>query len=248
MKNVKQETADEWIHVARSKGWKVHGQMEQAPSTGTLHYQLMVETPQTRFSAIKKAFPTAHIEICRNKTALAQYVEKEDTRVAGLVQENDKYPSVAKFWRLIYKFHDVEDDSGWDQSHTEVCFCDLDRQLLLEKDPLAFLDNVTAELIRQGYVVDHIITNPAVRSFWKKFHAAILYRTRETDRQTDSAVLPTIEHNDATQSEGNRSGDSDCDEDNGQEEGSTCSSDESGSDTDCEDTDCSTDGEQAGWL
>jgi len=135
--------------------------MEEAPSTGTLHYQLMVETPQTRFSAIKKAFPTGHIEIARNKTALSQYVEKEDTRVADLVQTNDKYPSIAKFWKLIYKFYDME-TGGWDKSHTEVCFGDLDKQLALEHDPLSFLDNVTAELIRQGYVVDHIITNPAV--------------------------------------------------------------------------------------
>lgn len=238
MKTTKRETADEWIHVARSKGWKVHGQIEQAPTTGTLHYQLMVETPQTRFSAIKKAFPTAHIEICRNKAALAQYVEKEDTRVAGLVQENDKYPSVAKFWRLIYKFYDVEDDSGWDLADDqEVMFCDADRQRELEKDPLAFLDQVTAELIRQGYVVDHIITNPAVRSFWKKFYAAILYRTRETDRQTDSVVLPTVEHNDASVDESVLREEDE--QGSGEEEGTSSSDHESGSDTDSQSSDCS---------
>jgi len=239
MNKTKRETAEEWIHTQRSKGWKVTGQIEQAPSTGTLHYQLMVQTPQTRFAAIKKAFPTAHIEICRNKSALSQYVTKEDTRVAELQQENDKYPSVAKFWRLIYKFYDVVDNSGWDKDHEEVCFRDLDRQLSLENDPLSFLDNVTADLIRQGYVVDHIITNPAVRSFWKKFHAAILYRTRETDRQTDSAILPTIEYSDA------ESDHKDSGEENGSnsqsgtgESGSTCSSHQSGSDQDSEATDC----------
>lgn len=247
MNTTKRETAEEWIHVVRSKGWKVHGQIEQAPTTGTLHYQLMVETPQTRFSAIKKAFPTAHIEICRNKAALSQYVEKTDTRVAGLVQEDDRYPSIAKFWRLIYKFYDVEDDSGWDMcDDQEVMFCDADKQSKLEKDPLSFLDDVTSELIREGYVVDHIITNPAVRSFWKKFHAAILFRTRETDRQTDTVVMPTTNIDNATSDEDGSSA-SDV-QSGGEEDGTSSSIDEGSSDEDCEDTDRSSDGEQGGWL
>jgi len=241
MKNTKRETAEEWIHAARSKGWKVHGQIEQAPSTGTLHYQLMLETPQTRFSGIKKAFPTAHIEICRNKRALSQYVEKEDTRVAELVQENEKYPSIAKYWKLIYQFYDRDDGSGWDRAHTEVCFHNLDQQLLLEKDPLGFLDRTTDELIRQGYFVDQIIVNPAVRSFWKKFHAAILYRTRETVRQTDTIVMPTIDIANAPEYDAEEVQGSDCEtESAGPDEGS-CDSDREG-------TDCSTDGEQGGWL
>lgn len=250
MNTTKRETAEEWIHVVRSKGWKVSGQIEQAPTTGTLHYQLMVETPQTRFSAIKKAFPTAHIEICRNKAALSQYVEKTDTRVAGLVQENDKYPSVAKFWKLIYKFYDVEDDSGWDMcDDQEVMFCNADRQRELEEDPLAFLDQVTAELIRQGYVVDHIITNPAVRSFWKKFYPAILYRTRETDRQTDTIVMPTIDIANASVDESvlrQTEDDDDREDASADSPPSTC--DESSGDEGSEGTDCSSDGEQGGWL
>jgi len=249
MNTTKRETAEEWIHQVRAKGWKVTGQIEQAPTTGTLHYQLMVETPQTRFSAIKKAFPTAHIEVCRNKRALAQYVEKEDTRVAELVKQNDKYPSIAKFWSLVYKFHDVDDDSGWDKSHSEVCFCDVDKQLALESNPLDFLDQVTGELIRQGYVVDHIITNPAVRSFWKKFHADILYRTRETDRQTDTIVMPTIDIANASV-DANVLREAE-DTSSGEDEGADSApgtDDEEGSDEYSEGTDCSSDGEQGGWL
>lgn len=246
MKNVKKESADEWVHEARSKGWKVHGQLEQA-STGTLHYQLMVETPQTRFSAIKKAFPTAHIEICRNKQALSQYVSKTDTRVGNLVGENDKYPSVAGFWKLVYKQYDVDDSSGWDQAKEEVCLYAEEQQLRLEKDPLAFLDMVAGQLIRSGYVIDHIITNPAVRSFWKKFHADILYRTRETDRQTDTVVLPTIEQTDGNSGSGEEESESfdDGDSTGGSE---TVSADQEGSDSDSQASDCTSDGEQGGWL
>jgi len=243
MNSTKRETAEEWIHQVRAKGWKVSGQIEQAPTTGTLHYQLMVETPQTRFSAIKKAFPTAHIEVCRNKRALTQYVKKEDTRVAELVKQNDKYPSVAKFWSLIYKFHDVDDDSGWDKSHSEVCFCNVDQQLALEGNPLDWLDKITGELIRQGYIVDHIITNPAVRSFWKKFHADILYRARETDRQTDTIVMPTIEQSHASQSDSDQGVEAE-----DQSEYSSATEDEESGSADSEASDRTSDGEQGGWL
>lgn len=243
MKNVKRETADEWIHEARSKGWRVHGQLEQAPTTGTLHYQLMVETPQTRFSAIKKAFPTAHIEISRNKAALSQYVSKTETRVATLAADNEKYPSVGGFWKLIYRYYAVDDDSGWDQTADDVQFVDLDRQQALEGDPLGFLDIVAGNLIREGYVIDHIITNPAVRSFWKKFHKDVLYRTRETDRQTDNVVLPTVEQTDGETSSSSGSGDVDSDQDDGQADGSSTCSDQGSSDEDSQATDCTSDGE-----
>lgn len=241
MKNVKQDTADEWIHAARAKGWKVHGQLEQAPTTGTLHYQLMVETPQTRFSAIKKAFPTAHIEISRNRAALSQYVNKTETRVGSLVGENDKYPSVAGFWKLVYKLYDVDDSTGWDSSKEEVCLYSEEHQLNLEKDPLAFLDSTAATLIRNGYVIDHIITNPAVRSFWKKFYADIMYRTRETDRQTDNVVLPTIDID--AESSSHASGDSGSDSGSRETVGASCTDDEGSCDEDSQATDCTSDGE-----
>lgn len=61
------------IAQARLKGWKVEGQLEKGEQ-GTTHYQLLVKTPQVRFSLIKKAFPRAHIEVCRNLTALTAYV------------------------------------------------------------------------------------------------------------------------------------------------------------------------------
>jgi len=182
----KMETIEEWIHSARARGWRITGQVEKAPTTGTLHYQLMLQTPQTRFAAIKRAFPTAHIEIAKRKIALSQYVVKEDTRVADLPQEDEKYPTAAKFWVLVYKHHQTGNTSGWDESDEDaVRFYDDNRQKELEANPLAFLDLTAADLIRRGYVIDHLITNPAIRSFWNKFHSEVLFRTRAVDRQTD---------------------------------------------------------------
>jgi len=201
--STKQETVEEWIHSARGRGWKITGQVEKAPTTGMLHYQLMLQTPQTRFAAIKSAFPAAHIEIARRKVALSQYVVKTDTRVAALPQHDEKYPTAAKFWVLVYKYYEGADE-GWDDDETAVRFRDLDRQQVLETDPLHILDCVAANLIRSGYVIDHLITNPAIRSFWKKFYAEILYRARELDRQTDrqNAILATAQTDATSDSRG----------------------------------------------
>jgi len=241
------ETVEEWLHAARARGWKITGQVEKAPTTGTLHYQLMLQTPQMRFAAIKRAFPTAHIEIAKRKIALSQYVVKDATRIAELPSQDEKYPTAAKFWVLIYNYYAVDDTSGWDQSCEDaVRFYDTDRQRELETDPLWLLDQVAANLIRSGYVIDHLITNPAIRSFWKKFNAEILYRARETVRQTDTqtAILATHQTEDAP----SNSGGEDETATEGQSAPSSASGSETASDGDRE-TDASTsDGEQDGWF
>jgi len=219
--STKQETVEEWIHAARGRGWRITGQVEKAPTTGMLHYQLMLQTPQTRFTAIKHAFPAAHIEVARRKVALSQYVVKQDTRVAALPSQDEKYPTAAKFWVLVYKHYEGV-DGGWEDDDTAVRFSVLDRQQHLEANPLDLLDEVAANLIRSGYVIDHLITNPAIRSFWKKFYAEILYRARELDRQTVSqnAILATAQ----TDAPSNSGG-----EDGSDSEASSTSSAETGS-------------------
>jgi len=243
----KMETIEEWIHSARAKGWKITGQVEKAPTTGTLHYQLMLRTPQMRFSAIKRAFPTAHIEIAKRQIALAQYVVKTDTRVAGLPQEDEKYPTAAKFWGLVFKTHNTGNTDGWDESdESAVRFYDDQRQKQLEANPLAFLDQTAADLIRRGYVIDHLITNPAIRSFWNKFHGEVLYRTRAADRQTDrqKELLDVETQTDATSdSRGEDASESEAQSTTGTETGS-----EDTSDGDRESDAGTSDGEQDGWF
>lgn len=72
------------ITRAKEKGWVVEGQLEKGKD-GTLHYQLYVKSRQ-RFNTIKSQFPRAHIEVARKPEALIKYVNKEETRVAGLPQ------------------------------------------------------------------------------------------------------------------------------------------------------------------
>lgn len=74
---------DSWPHWLR----KVKLQEEVCPTTGKHHWQTAMLTQQVRFSAVKKWLPTSHIEVARNKQALLNYVEKDDTAVAGTRQE-----------------------------------------------------------------------------------------------------------------------------------------------------------------
>lgn len=196
-------TSDDYdaLDKARSTGWKVEGQVEKG-EIGTPHLQLLVRTPQVRFSALKKAFPRAHIEVARNVGALRNYVTKEETKVADLPVQDNKYPSLNRFWEMIWEEFDVQDKDGWDFfNDEEVRFYRDSDQQALKTEPLAFLGEVTARFIKRGYFVEHHVCNPAVRSQWKNFHSEILFRAKhkvlqrrqeiadnvsDTDRQTDS--------------------------------------------------------------
>jgi len=187
------EKAEEEISLARQKGWVVTGQKEQGAG-GLVHYQLCLKTPQVRFSAVKKAFGTAHIEIARNPAALAIYVGKEETRVAGLAEESAMYPSLSKFWELIYEYMNVKNYLD----HTEERFewwKDAPRVKGCPVDPLVILDEATADLIERGFHVEGIAVNPSTRSGFKRYALSLMFRARasinlrQTDRQTDTDAL-----------------------------------------------------------
>lgn len=95
--NNPEESDDVDISRARDKGWLVEGQKEKGKD-GTEHYQIYVKSKQ-RFSALKKAFPRAHIEVCRNPDAVRQYVKKEDTRIGNLPAEAKNKPM--SMWQVM---------------------------------------------------------------------------------------------------------------------------------------------------
>lgn len=165
-------------NIARAKqksGWKVEGQLEEGEN-GTQHYQLMVKTPQTRFSTIKSAFPRAHIEVARNVKALQSYVHKDDTKIAEL-PANDKFPSMDKFWLL---FHDYILDKMPNCEWAEID----------GEEWLPVLDKFVSSYIMKGYHIESFGVNPQIRSSIKKYGSAIFQRSVEivrrqkSDRQT----------------------------------------------------------------
>lgn len=173
---------EESISLARQKsGWTVEGQLEQG-TNGTPHYQLMLKTPQVRFSAVKKAFPRAHIELARNKEALAEYVKKEDTRVGALPASSELYPSSTKVLDMY---------GEWCQTYKKGIYVTQDAQGLLD-----LFDIFIREHIEKGYQICHIGVNPQIRSSIKLYGCSIIVRAirRQTDRQDrqDNYVDPEI--------------------------------------------------------
>jgi len=237
MKTVSQSTADECINTARARGWKVEGQLEQGEE-GTKHYQLMVRTPQTRFSAMKKMFPTAHIEIARNVDALREYVNKQETRTGSLPTQNDKYPSVTKMWELF-----------WDHIPTKDWFTGTDADInqyatdlpVGEKARLQYLDETGAWLIKSGYYVEQHLVNPQVRSSFQKFAKELCIRTlrklvkEDADRQTDRQVeIESQEINIPTTDDSSQS--QEYDEEHAEEDDEVQTDEGEGTDTDDEST------------
>lgn len=206
---------EECINLARQKGWKVEGQIEKGEE-GTPHYQLHVKTPQVRFAAVKKMFPRGHIEIARNATALANYVRKDETRVGELPTTQEAYPSLQAFWALLFDVAFDDEDFYTVMKYGK----DYDKNLAgcpAPKFDLVQLDKWSSILIERGYVVESLVANPATRSMFKLFAASIFERQRvrnaaqrlvdsQTDRQSETITLPTVnaEEDDESSSQGSQ--------------------------------------------
>jgi hypothetical protein len=186
---------EENIAIARQKGWIVEGQKEVG-ANGTPHYQLMVKSGQQRCSAIRSAFPRAHVEKAHSPEALAQYVHKAETRIADIPQACDNYPSQQKMWDMFaYMIYEkYETGSEWRSSGIETW--DEDRWL-------SEFDTFVGLHIQDGYVLEGVAVNPQVRSGVKKFGFSIYLRSvdrkfggytpRQTDRQTDEEDISVVD-------------------------------------------------------
>jgi len=176
-------TADDHaaLDVARSKGWRVEGQLEKG-AEGTPHLQLLLRTPHIRFGAVKKVFPRAHIEPARNVKALEQYVHKDETRQGELPPASQFYPSMNKYQRLVMRelCNPLYDDKdGLDCYELEQGVIRWYRDEDPVRNPerwLSILDQATRRLVATGYHVEQYAVNPAFRSSWKKFAPEMLQR------------------------------------------------------------------------
>ena len=189
------EVDEENIAMARQKGWKVDGQLEKVAS-GTPHYQLCVKTPQVRFSAVKKQFPRAHIEMARIPQALQKYVKKDDTKVGELLYNQEKYPSVKKVYEHMLSLEDLDVSWVFKDRYTGDQY-------------LVYFDKAIKDLIEAGYYVEQYGVNPQYRSSIKNYGREILLRASheecsQTDRQTDSqeVSLPYIDISEECQEQG----------------------------------------------
>lgn len=158
-------------------GWKQTGQVEQGEE-GTTHYQGMVTTPQVRFSALKKVYPRAHIEIARNRAALAAYVHKDETRVQAVADRQSNIPTLFDYQHTIAK---KWNDDEWNE------FQEQDAKRDLGDLALDYVDMLVARDIREGICgVEYIAINPMWRSAWKKFWRSMIARERISQEKSES--------------------------------------------------------------
>lgn len=146
---------------------------------GTLHIQGAVQTTQVRFSAIKKWLPRAHIEVARNKKALLNYVEKEDTAVPNtqVVIQAD-YLSMDVALKEIAKYQ--MDYMEW-VKRSQVSKRAKDGAF--EKDE--FWNAVRKILVEKPKAVG-LFTNPQLERAWihtRSVWIDLLEKDRQTDRQ-----------------------------------------------------------------
>lgn len=81
---------------------KVYGGVEICKETGRRHFQGHVNTIQTRFSALKKWLPKAHIEVARDAIASIKYAMKADTAEgAKVAHTNTAYMTDRKLMELV---------------------------------------------------------------------------------------------------------------------------------------------------
>lgn len=154
-------------------GWAMSGQIEQGEE-GTTHYQGMVTTPQVRFSAVKKIFPRAHIEVARNKQALANYVHKDDTRLQAVADRQSNIPTLFDYQHTVARKWDADE---W-REYLERRM-DEDVKKDIGDIALEFVDNIVSIDIENGICgVEYIAINPMWRSAWKKFWRSMIARER----------------------------------------------------------------------
>lgn len=172
-------------------GWKLRGQLEEAPQTGQLHLQLMLETPRIRFGTVKKQFPRAHIEVARDKHALTLYVAKPDTRVAKVDQPPT--PTIWEFNRMVADRINTSDFSIWIlkqrnvsvERHPDAIYVDREWFIVgsnvwksaTSSEMMVYIDNVVSALIMEGVRgAEYMGVNPMFRSAWKTYGKALLER------------------------------------------------------------------------
>jgi len=169
--NPSQDDIDATNNVA---GWKdfvsFEGQNEVGEN-GTPHIQGFLRTKSCRFSAVKKYFSRAHIELAKNTTALTKYVHKEETKVSDL--QGVKFATVSTLNSYITKLWDITKY----KNHVYTMIMAMKEEYGEKNTGMNMLDEITNCLITEGYYgVEYISSNPATRGAWNKYWEAMVRR------------------------------------------------------------------------
>ena len=155
--------------------WTIIGQMEKCPTTGVDHFQGMLTTPQIRFSAVKRIFPKAHIELAKNKIGLVKYVKKEDTRIQSIPDRSSDIPTLWDYSDTLATAYDEDEFLEFQKKYSDEKFSKMTKNDML----LEYIDTLVMLDIERGKKgVEFICINPMYRSAWKKFGMSMIIRAK----------------------------------------------------------------------
>lgn len=190
---------DEDLNVQMKGGWKLTGQMEKGEE-GTEHYQGMLITPQERFSAVKKVFPRAHIELAKNRKALEKYVHKDESRIRTVDDISSNIPTLFDYQ------HQIANKWNDDEFHA-VCNEVTDEEMTklgIGEIALRYVDKLVAEDIENGVNgIEYIAINPMWRSAWKKFWRSMVKRERTAKKESNQIIYDAEIQQESIQEETN---------------------------------------------
>lgn len=167
------------------KSWE--GQLERG-SEGTEHIQAMLRTERCRWGRVKTALTRAHVEAAKNQVALAQYVHKQETKLAELATSASKFMNIQQFYPILAEWtvikiagdlHEGADDVRR-TLRTYMMIREQGDRVAEWKKRYKVLDLVrecAGELVEQGTCgLEYIVTNPATKTMFKEFFWNIIIR------------------------------------------------------------------------
>lgn len=161
---------------------EVKGQLEKGEE-GTVHLQGMVKTQSVRFAQMKKALPRAHIEKAKNEVALAKYVSKEETRIGPTVQVKTATQADLQNQLLKVILEDLNFQPATSNQMLEII---TEQTSKIKKHWEFYLDKAVNLLIFQGYYgVEFVVSNPQIRTAFRKYLPSILYRTYNAQQASE---------------------------------------------------------------
>lgn len=170
---------------------EVIGQIEKGEEEGTPHIQGMVKTQHVRFSQLKKALPRAHIEKARKPDALANYVQKDETRVSTI--PTTKVATQQDIQRRLLKMTLDKYLTTGGENNKDRFYGWLQVEAVRNKHfTESWLDAAVKQLVLEGYYgIEFVVSNPQVRLAFKKYFCEIIIR--EYGAQTNSSPESSVE-------------------------------------------------------
>lgn len=187
---VDEESANKVMATSLPPGWKLYGQLERCPTTGRLHIQGHIKTPQVRWRAVQKEFKGCHFELARNRQALQNYDKKPDSRVAQL-EVSEGIPSVWDYSEDVARRFPLD---AFNQRTRELIAKDqFDPEKRKEIIMKLFDDLVEQDILDGRKGVEFIAINPMVRSAWGRYGVALAKRAQAQIPGSDGEDDQTID-------------------------------------------------------